>query len=99
MKALSWLRRLPEDHPYILQELDEIRAQNAISRQPAGGRNGYKYAIRRVLSKGTRNRIGIGLLLMICQNATGGISDEFRNFILSSADLFTVNIITYYRYS
>lgn len=69
--ALCWIRKLPADHPYILQELEEIRTQNALTRPPPGVKNTRKYYIGRLFQKGTRNRIGIGLLLMAFQNLTG----------------------------
>lgn len=62
-KALSWIRNLPEDDPYILRELEEIRAQTAIGRPPPGVKNTKSYYFKRLFQKGTRNRIGIGLLL------------------------------------
>lgn len=70
-KTLSWIRQLPEDDPYILRELEEIRAQTAISRPPPGVKNTKVYYFKRLFQKGTRNRIGIGLLLMAFQNLTG----------------------------
>ena len=69
--TLSWIRGLPQDHPYIQQELAEIRAQNIIAKPPPGVKSGNKYMFKRLFQKGTRNRIGIGLLLMAFQNLTG----------------------------
>ncbi|SMY28530.1 unnamed protein product [Zymoseptoria tritici ST99CH_1A5] len=70
-KTLSWLRQLPENDPYILREMEEIRAQTAISRPPPGTKNTNMYFFKRLFQKGTRNRIGLGLLLMAFQNLTG----------------------------
>ncbi|KAF2161116.1 hypothetical protein M409DRAFT_69970 [Zasmidium cellare ATCC 36951] len=71
IKTLSWIRKLPENHPYILQEVEDIRAQNAIARPPPGVKHSKSYYAKRLFQKGTRNRIGIGLLLMAFQNLTG----------------------------
>ncbi|KAF7197981.1 Quinate permease [Pseudocercospora fuligena] len=70
-KTLSWIRNLPEDHEYILTELEDVRAQNMMLQPPAGVTNTNKYYAKRLFQKGTRNRIGIGLLLMAFQNLTG----------------------------
>lgn len=64
---------LPEDHHYIMQEIDDIRAQNTIAQPPPGVKHSKKYYLQRLFQKGTRNRIGIGLLLMAFQNLTGGV--------------------------
>lgn len=52
-KTLSWIRQLPEDDPYILRELEEIRAQTAISRPPPGVKNTKMYYFKRLFQKGT----------------------------------------------
>lgn len=69
--TLSWIRGLPQDHPYIQQELSEIRAQNIVAKPPPGVKSSNKYMFKRLFQKGTRNRIGTGLLLMAFQNLTG----------------------------
>ncbi|KAK5687927.1 hypothetical protein LTR17_026643 [Elasticomyces elasticus] len=68
-KTLSWIRKLPADHPYIMSEMEQIRMQNAVGRPPPGATK--KWYVKRLFQKGTRNRIGIGLLLMAFQNLTG----------------------------
>jgi hypothetical protein len=70
-KTLSYIRNLPEDHEYVRRELDEIRTQNILLSPPSGVKNPKKYYFQRLFQKGTRNRIGIGLLLMAFQNLTG----------------------------
>ncbi|KAF2758324.1 sugar transporter [Pseudovirgaria hyperparasitica] len=69
--TLSWIRKLPADHDYIRGELEEIRLQTLVGRPPPGVKHSKTYYAKRILQKGTRNRIGIGLLLMACQNLTG----------------------------
>lgn len=64
-KTLSYIRNLPEDHPYIRKELDDVRAQNLLLQPPSHVTNKTKYYAGRLFQKGTRNRIGLGLLLMV----------------------------------
>ncbi|GME53117.1 putative quinate permease protein [Neofusicoccum parvum] len=70
-RILSDIRKLPADHPFIQQELQDIQDQLVIATPPAGQSHSWKYYARRMWQKGTRNRIGIGLLLMAFQNLTG----------------------------
>lgn len=68
-KVLSSLRALPIDDPYVCGELAEIRAQTEERRVTV--KLAKSDIVRRLFAKGTRNRMGIGLLLMACQNMTG----------------------------
>ncbi|KAI1843471.1 hypothetical protein JX266_010297 [Neoarthrinium moseri] len=67
-RILTTLRGLPSSHPYIQEELGDIRAQveerstNHLSR---------KAQFKKLFQKGTRNRMGIGLALMFLQSFTG----------------------------
>ncbi|KAK6536236.1 hypothetical protein TWF281_000479 [Arthrobotrys megalospora] len=70
-ETLSWIRKLPIDHEYVRNELEEIRAQISSVSPPPGTESAKTYYVSRLLQKGTRNRIGIGLLLMAFQNLTG----------------------------
>ncbi|KAJ8097181.1 putative quinate permease protein [Lipomyces tetrasporus] len=70
-KTLGWIRMLPADDSFIQQELQDIRAQNLLSSPSPGTKHTKRYYVKRLLQKGTRNRIGIGLLLMAFQNLTG----------------------------
>ncbi|OAQ64612.1 sugar transporter [Pochonia chlamydosporia 170] len=67
-KVLVHLRTLPADHSYVRCELSEIRQQ---VEQRSANRMTYKEMFKRLVEKGVRNRITIGLLLMACQNLTG----------------------------
>ncbi|KND93393.1 Quinate permease [Tolypocladium ophioglossoides CBS 100239] len=67
-RVLVHLRRLPADHQYIRDELSEIRQQ---VEERSANRMTFKKMFKRLVAKGVRNRIGIGLLLMACQNLTG----------------------------
>jgi MFS family permease len=70
-RSLTWVRTLPADHPFIQDELQQIRQQILIGLAPPTTRHSPWYYVRRLTQKGTRNRIGIGLLLMAFQNLTG----------------------------
>ncbi|KAI5777574.1 general substrate transporter [Geopyxis carbonaria] len=61
-KNLAWLRHLPEDHEYIIAELGAMREQ--VSREGGG-------TWRDLLGPGVRNRLAIGMTMMLCQNLTG----------------------------
>ncbi|KAJ6438477.1 sugar transporter [Purpureocillium lavendulum] len=67
-KVLVDLRSLPADHPYIRDELSEIRQQ---VEERTANRMTFAEMFKRLVQKGVRNRISIGLLLMACQNLTG----------------------------
>ena len=67
-KVLVRLRQLPSDHPYVRNELSEIKEQAEILN---AGHLTPKQMFKRLFQAGTRNRIGIGLILMCCQNMTG----------------------------
>ncbi len=67
-QVLVDLRRLPGDGDYIRDELSEIRQQ---VEERTANRMTFKESFKRLFQHGVRNRIGIGLLLMACQNLTG----------------------------
>lgn len=67
-KILAQLRGMPEDHPYVLREMEEIRIQiDERSRHRMSKKDQWK----KLFSKGVRNRMGIGLALMFLQSFTG----------------------------
>ncbi|KAL4958432.1 general substrate transporter [Aspergillus filifer] len=70
-KSLVWARQLPADHPFIQGELQQIREQLSFDIVPSGSKYDPWFYLQRMWQKGTRNRIGIGLLLMAFQNLTG----------------------------
>lgn len=70
-RSLTWIRKLPADHPRIQAEIQEIREQVLAAAPVPGIKYDLWYYVRRLWAKGTRNRIGIGLLLMAFQNLTG----------------------------
>ncbi|KAF2010036.1 general substrate transporter [Aaosphaeria arxii CBS 175.79] len=68
-KALSWVRHLPEDHPWIIHELSVV--ENAIESEVAGSPRTWKQIGRELFSAGVRGRIIISFMMMIFQNFTG----------------------------
>ncbi|KAI5796437.1 general substrate transporter [Geopyxis carbonaria] len=69
-KNLVILRTLPGDHAYIRDELSGIREQIDFEHSLVGNK-GLKAQFREMFLPGNRNRIGIGLCLMMFQNMTG----------------------------
>ena len=73
LKALSWIRNLPQDHTYVQGELGEIKAGILNEREmggASGGRSTWK-VFREILAPGIRWRVAMGMLLMLLQNLTG----------------------------
>lgn len=68
-ESLVWIRKLPADHEFIVNELQDIHDQTLIMQ--SAPKMTVKQLIKRFLRKGTRNRLGIGLLLTAFQNLTG----------------------------
>lgn len=70
-KALSWVRHLPEDHPYINMELGEIQASVNHELESSGGRRSTKQIFRELTAPGVRGRASVSVILMLLQNLTG----------------------------
>lgn len=70
-KALSWVRNLPEDHPYINMELGEIQASVNHELESSGGRRSTKQIFRELAAPGVRGRASVSVTLMLLQNLTG----------------------------
>lgn len=62
------IRGLPADHPYIRHEIGEIRAQ---VEQRSTLKLSKKQQFQKLFAKGVRNRMAIGMLLMLLQSFTG----------------------------
>ncbi|RFU32248.1 hypothetical protein B7463_g4092, partial [Scytalidium lignicola] len=69
-KSLTWIRNLPEDHPYVRMELEDYERQMEHEKTIASG-SSLKSLIRESFSKQIRRRIFVGCMLMIFQNSTG----------------------------
>lgn len=70
-KALSWVRNLPADHPYLQRELRTIEAGVNNELEHGGGTRNVGQIFRELGQKGVRNRVILSCLLMIFQNLTG----------------------------
>ncbi|KAE9573319.1 putative quinate permease [Colletotrichum fructicola] len=67
-KVLVYIRGLPADHPYVQNEMSEIRQQ---VEERSTMRLSKKQQFRKLLAPGTRNRVGVGAFLMFLQSFTG----------------------------
>ncbi|KAK1470374.1 quinate permease [Colletotrichum cuscutae] len=67
-RVLVHVRELPADHDYVSTEISDIKRQ---VEDGSANRMSKSQMSKRLFEKGSRNRIGIGLLLMACQNLTG----------------------------
>ncbi|KXH53313.1 hypothetical protein CSIM01_11833 [Colletotrichum simmondsii] len=70
-KILSTLRNLPENHPYLEDEFQEIVDQLQQERQLIGNATFKNLQKEMWTIKGNRNRALISIFLMICQQMTG----------------------------
>ncbi|KAF8245420.1 general substrate transporter [Wilcoxina mikolae CBS 423.85] len=68
LKTLTWLRHLPEDHEYIIEELRAMQEQ--VDREHVQAPSKLRM-MRELFWRGNRNRLAIGVVLMLCQNLTG----------------------------
>jgi MFS family permease len=71
LKALAWVRNLPEDHAWIQHEIALV--QNAVEGEIAstGLSRSWKQIGKEMYSKGVRGRIIISFTMMVFQNFTG----------------------------
>ncbi|KAH8883071.1 general substrate transporter [Thozetella sp. PMI_491] len=70
-KSLSWVRNLPEDHPFLVQEMSIIEmAVNSELESTSSDRN-WRQIAKELLQKGVRGRIALGCGLVAFQNFTG----------------------------
>ncbi|KAL0930050.1 quinate permease [Colletotrichum truncatum] len=67
-KVLVYVRGIPPDHPYLQNEMAEIRRQ--VEERSVVGFS-KKEQLRKLLAPGTRNRVGVGAFLMFLQSFTG----------------------------
>jgi len=67
-RILTKLRGLPADHPYLMNEIAEIREQIQMRSTLNMSK---KQQFMKLFAKGTRNRMGIAMALMFLQSFTG----------------------------
>jgi sugar porter (SP) family MFS transporter len=70
IQTLSRIRQLPPNHPYIMDEVNDIRAQIAREREVNSG-SSYWQLLKEFTGRGYRNRLGIGVGMMVFQNLSG----------------------------
>ncbi|KAG8770430.1 hypothetical protein FRC12_004266 [Ceratobasidium sp. 428] len=69
---LNKLRQLPDDSTYVREELQGIRDQIENEKLVVGSVGYSRWSgFKELFMKGNRNRVAIGLTLMMCQNMTG----------------------------
>lgn len=69
-RNLSWIRNLPDSHHYIQEEIQATRAQ--LDREMVVARDhGFMGQIKELGKPGVRNRLGVGMAIMMFQNLTG----------------------------
>lgn len=85
-KSLSWIRHLPEEHPYVVREISMIGAavENEIESTGQSG-SGYVQLLKELGQRGIRGRIVLCCFLVMFQNFTGYVAWPER----------TLNIIIY----
>lgn len=67
-KVLTYIRGLPADHEFIRNEMEEIRKQ---VEERSTNKMSKKQQLQKMVSPGTRNRLGVGAFLMFLQSFTG----------------------------
>jgi sugar porter (SP) family MFS transporter len=67
-RVLTRLRQLPASHPYLRQEISEIRLQ---VEERSTLQLSRKQQFKKLFQKGVRNRMAIGMALMFLQSFTG----------------------------
>ncbi|KAL4876863.1 general substrate transporter [Aspergillus karnatakaensis] len=70
-RSLAWVRNLPLEHAYVVNELADIQAAVNHELESTGGDRSFTQILRECAAPGVRNRIIISVLLMLLQNLTG----------------------------
>lgn len=71
LRALSWIRHLPEDHEYLQRELLVMQAGAHHELESGEGWRHWRQLLRELGQKGVRNRLAISMGMMLFQNFTG----------------------------
>jgi hypothetical protein len=69
LKNLSYLRNLPADHPYVLEEVAMVETSLSVEEQKTDG--GMWSNFKELMSHKYRGRMAMCLMLAIFQNLTG----------------------------
>ncbi|EKG20721.1 Sugar/inositol transporter [Macrophomina phaseolina MS6] len=71
LMALSWIRNLPQDHEYVLNELTDFQTAVNHEIESSGGKRTNVQIFRELAQRGVRNRAGLAMMMMLFQNLTG----------------------------
>ena len=81
IRNLSWIRNLPDSHHYVQEEIQATRAQ--LDREMAVVRDhGFMGQLKELGKPGVRNRLGVGMAIMMFQNLTG--KPHIHRFLVST---------------
>lgn len=70
LQTLSWIRNLPLEHVYIQEEFAIVGIQ--LDRElHVQRKSGFIGQLREIAKPGLRNRLALGMGIMMCQNLTG----------------------------
>ncbi|RDW68273.1 hypothetical protein BP5796_08930 [Coleophoma crateriformis] len=70
-KVLSFVRHLPQEHEYINSEIADFETAHQNQLRAKASSKGHFGLVRELAWKGNRNRVLIGIGLMVFQNLTG----------------------------
>ncbi|KKY15341.1 putative quinate permease [Diplodia seriata] len=91
--ALCRVRGMPCEHPYVAREMREMRAEVARESDMMMGQTTLKAKLKGLARRGVRNRVGIGLGLMMAHNMTGvGIVIYYSPRIFASLGIRTTDL-------
>jgi hypothetical protein len=79
-RALSWVRYLPEEHPFVQAELADYERQFEHEEDITSGA-GFMTVVKETFSPTVRFRLFIGCIMQIFLNSTG--VNAFNNFAVS----------------
>lgn len=70
-KALSWVRNLPEDHEYVMAEMEEIQSSITHELELNGSKRSTLRIFKELGAPGIRWQVTLSVVLMLIQNLTG----------------------------
>ncbi|KIR39152.1 MFS quinate transporter QutD [Cryptococcus deuterogattii 99/473] len=99
LSVLTYLRNLPEDHPYIQEEISLYRERILHERAVVSGKPGLwgylRGAGKAVILKGIRNRMGLAFIMFALQNFSGANAINYYSpTLFGSLGITDVNLYT-----
>lgn len=91
LQTLGWIRNLPIEHVYIQEEFAMVGIQ--LDRElHVQRKSGFIGQLREIAKPGLRNRLALGMGIMMCQNLTGaGAISDFAPTIFESIGITGTN--------